>query len=262
MQIVVCVKQVVDPEMPRSAFRVDPKQKRVAPPPGTPPVLSPFDENALEAALRIKDRLSAKVIAVSMGSSLARPVLSRTLAAGADELVLLEDPLFQDLDSFAGAGVLAAAVRKIGGVDIVFTGRQSSDWDSGITGCVMAEELGLPCLTVVSKVEIADGQVRVERVTADGFEIVEAPLPCVITVDSALGELRQVTLQALSAARKKPLRLWRAADLELPPLPPPRCELLDLFVPKREANCEFMGGGTPEAAAAKLAERLREEGLL
>jgi len=234
----------------------------VVPPPGTPPVLSPFDQNALEAALQIRDRLGAKVIAVSMGSSLARPVLSRTLAAGADELILLEDPSFRDLDSFAAAGVLAAAVRKIGEVDMVFTGRQSSDWDSGITGCVLAEELGFPCITVASKVEIADGQVRVERVIADGFEVVEAPLPCVVTIDSALGELRQVTLQALSAARKKPLRLWKAADLDLPPLPPPRCELLDLFVPKRETNCEFMDGDTPGAAAARLAERLREEGLL
>ena len=87
MLIVVCVKQVLDPEMPRSAFKIDPQQKRVVPPRGTPPVLSPFDENALEAALRIKDQHGAKVIAISMGSTLAQPVLRKTLAAGADELI-------------------------------------------------------------------------------------------------------------------------------------------------------------------------------
>ena len=149
MLIVVCVKQVLDPEMPRSVFKIDPQEKRVVPPRGTPPVLSPFDENALEAALRIKDQHGAKVIAMSMGSTLAQPVLRKTLAAGADELILLEDPAFQDVDSFASAGILAAAIRKIGDVDLVFTGRQAADWDSGITGCAIAEELGVPCITVV-----------------------------------------------------------------------------------------------------------------
>jgi len=261
MLIVVCVKQVLDPEMPRSVFKIDPQEKRVVPPRGTPPVLSPFDENALEAALRIKDQHGAKVIAISMGSTLAQPVLRKTLAAGADELILLEDPAFQDVDSFASAGILASAIRKIGDVDLVFTGRQAADWDSGITGCAIAEELGVPCITVVRKVEMTDGQVMVERVIADGFEIVQASLPCVITVDSALGELRQVTLQGLASARKKPLHVWRAADLDLPPFPP-RYKLLDLYVPKRETVCEVIGGKTPEEAAARLADRLHEEGLL
>jgi len=261
MLIVVCVKQVLDPEMPRSVFKIDPQEKRVVPPRGTPPVLSPFDENALEAALRIKDQHGAKVIAISMGSTLAQPVLRKTLAAGADELILLEDPAFQDVDSFASAAILAAAIRKIGDVDLVFTGRQAADWDSGITGCAIAEELGVPCITVVRKVEMTDGQVRVERVIADGFEIVQASLPCVITVDSALGDLRQVTLQGLSSARKKPLHVWRAADLDLRPFPP-RYKLLDMHVPTRETVCEVISGKTTEEAAARLADRLHEEGLL
>ncbi len=262
MQIVVCIKQVLDPEMPRSAFKIDPEQKRVLPPRGTPPVLSPFDENALEAALRLKDQHGARVIAISMGSTLAQPVLRKALAAGADELILLEDPLFQDVDSFASAGILVSAIRKIGDVDIIFTGRQSADWDSGITGCVIAEELGFPCITVARKVEIIDGQARVERESEDGFEIVQTPLPCVITADSGLGELRQVTLPGLSAARKKPLHLWRAADLHLTSLPRPRCELIDLYVPKHETVCEMIKGKTPEETAARLADRLHEEGLL
>ena len=152
MQIVVCIKQVLDPEMPSSSFKIDREERRVIPPQGTPPVLSPFDENALEAALRIKDGHGAKVIALSMGDKLARPVLRKTLAAGADELILLEDPAFEYTDSFTTAGVLAAAIRKIGDVEIIFTGRQAADWDSGITGCATAEELGVPCITVVRKV--------------------------------------------------------------------------------------------------------------
>jgi len=261
MQIVVCVKQVLDPEMPRSAFKIDPEGKRVIPPKGTPPVISPFDENALEAALRLKDRHGARVIVISMGSTLAQAVLRKTLAAGADELILLEDPAFQDVDSFASAGILASAIRRIGEVDIIFTGRQAADWDSGITGCVIAEELGIPCITVARKVEITDGQVMVERETEDGFEVVQTSLPCVITADSGLGELRMVTLPGLSAARKKPLRVWKAADLDLHP-PPSRSRLLDLYVPKHETVCEMIEGNTPEEAGAKLADILHQEGLL
>ena len=261
MQIVVCVKQVLDPEMPRSAFKIDSEGKRVIPPKGTPPVISPFDENALEAALRIKDQHGAKVVVISMGTALAQAVLRKTLAAGADELILLEDPAFQDLDSFASAGILASAIRKIGDVDIIFTGRQAADWDSGITGCAIAEEMGVPCITVARKVEVIDGQVKVERESADGFEIVQVPLPCVITADSPLGELRQVTMLGLSAARKKPVRAWKAADLDARPSPP-RSKLLDLYVPKRETICEVIGGKTPEEAGARLADRLREEGIL
>lgn len=262
MQIAVCIKQVLDPEMPRSAFKVDPVQKRVISPSGTPPVISPFDESALEAALRIKDRHGARVVAISMGSALAQPVLRKALAAGADELILLEDQVFRDADSFASAIVLASAIRKVGGVDIVFAGRQAADWDSGITGSAIAEELGIPCITVAGKVEISGVQVRVERVVADGLEVIQALLPCVITVDSALGELRPVTLQGLSSARKRPVHVWKAADLHLPPLPPPHCELLDLYVPKHETVCEVITGKTPQDAAVRLACRLYEEGLL
>jgi len=261
MRLVVCTKQVPDPEMPRSAFKIDSKEKRVIPPRGTPPVLSPFDENALEAALRLKDAHGARVIAISVGTALAPPVLRKTLAAGADELILLDDPSFQDLDSLATAAVLVSAIKRVGDVDIVFTGRQAADWDCGITGGAIAEGMGIPCITFARKVEVHGGQARVDRVIDDGFETVQASLPCVITIDSALGELRQVTLPGLSSARKKPLHLWKAADLNLKAFLP-SCRLLDLYVPRREIACEVISGGTVEEAATRLADRLHEEGLV
>lgn len=261
MRIVVCVKQVLDPEMPFSAFKVDHEGKRVVPPPGMPPVLSPFDESALEAALRIKDKHGATVIALSMGKMLARTVLRKALAAGADELVVLEDPSFESLDSFATATLLASAIRKLGHVDLVFAGRQAADWDCGITGCAIAEELGVPCVTAAGRVEINGGCAIVDWVTPDGFDIVEAPLPCVITADSALGELRQVTLQGLSSAQRKPLRVWKQADLNSVPSPP-RCRLLELYIPQRQTVCRIIEGPTPQRAAETLADRLHEESLL
>jgi len=198
---------------------------------------------------------------LSIGDKLARPVLRKTLAAGADELILLEDPAFEYADSFTIAGVLAAAIRKIGDVDIIFTGRQAADWDSGITGCAVAEELGVPCITVARKAEINGALIRVERVMPEGFEVVEAPLPCVITVDSDLGELRQVTLQGLSAAKNKPVHEWKLDDLNSDSPPPPRCELLDLYIPERKTLCEIIRGSTGEEAATNLADRLHEECL-
>jgi electron transfer flavoprotein beta subunit len=258
MQIVVCVKQVLDPEMPYSAFKIDPVGKRVIPPQGSPPVISPYDENALEAALRVKDAHGATVLALSLGSRLARPVLNKPLAAGVDELVLIEDPAAYDLDSFASASILAAAIRRIGGVDMVFTGRQAADWDAGIAGCAIAEELKMPCITVARKVSVQNGMVRVERLLSDGFEIVEVALPCVITVDSDLGELRQVTMQGLISAKKKPVSAWKLSDLKLESFPPPRCELLELYIPERKRVCEMITGENPEDAAAKLANRLFE----
>lgn len=262
MRIIVCMKQVFDPEMPYSLFKIDPGEKRVVPPQGTPPVLSPFDENALEAALRLKDEHEAKVIVISMGSKLSRPVLRRPLAAGADELILLDDQAFEDLDSFASARVLAAAIRRIGDFDMVFTGRQAADSDAGIAGCCIAEELDAPCITLAKKVEIQGGHVRAERVVTDGFEVLEASLPCVVTVDSDLGELRQISMPSLLAAQKKPVEVWQLAELELDSVPSPRCELVDLYTPQHQTVCEIIDGETPEDAATKLVHRLHEKRLL
>jgi len=256
MQVIVCLKQILDPEMPSGSFHLDPKRKRAIPPPGTPPVLSPFDENALEAALRLKDGQGAKVIAVSLGDKLARAVVKKPLSAGADELVLLEDPDWEDLDHFASARILAAAIRKIGEFDLILTGRQAADWDAGLVGSALAEELGLGCVTLARKIEIIKDKVRVERVAPDGYEVVEALRPCVITVDSDLGELRQITMPGIFAAKKKPIREWKPADLELSSPAPARCELVDLYLPKRETVCEIIGGESPEEAALKLADKL------
>jgi len=262
MKIAVCIKQIIDPEMPCSAFRINPEEKRAIPPPGIPPVISPFDENALEAALRIKDEHGANVIALSMGNKLARPILKKALAAGADELVLLEASEFESLDSFASALVLAAAIRKLGNVDIIFTGRQGADWDLGITGCAIAEELRVPCITVARKVEVNSNCVRVERVLPDGFEVIKASLPCVITVDSDLGELRYITLQGLSGIQKKPVQSWTLSDLNLVLPATSRHQLLDIYIPKHETACEIIEGATIEDAALNLANRLKEKSLL
>jgi len=262
LNIVVCIKQVFDPEAPVSAYTVDAATKRVVLK-GIPPVISPFDENALEAALRIKGVQESKVTAISLGRNLSRPVLLKALAAGADELILLEDDAFEELDSHTTAVALTAAIRKLGQYDLILTGRQAADTNAGTVGAGIAEILGLPYVSVARKVEIENGGIVVERVIPDGYEVVEMPLPALVTVSNELGQLRYPSMQQLVAARKKPVTTWRATDLGLEFPQMRRVQLRDLFIPQREmGRCEMVTGESPEEMGANLALKLREAHLL
>ena len=262
LNIVVCIKQVFDPEAPVSAYTVDAATKRVVLK-GIPPVISPFDENALEAALRIKGVQESKVTAISLGRNLSRPVLLKALAAGADELILLEDDAFEELDSHTTAVALTAAIRKLGQYDLILTGRQAADTNAGTVGAGIAEILGLPYVSVARKVEIENGGIVVERVIPDGYEVVEMPLPALVTVSNELGQLRYPSMQQLVAARKKPVTTWRATDLGLEFPQMRRVQLRDLFIPQREmGRCEMVIGESPEEMGANLALKLREAHLL
>ena len=151
MNMIVCAKQVIDPEAPPASFKVDSSTNKVVPPQGVPPVISTFDEQAVEAALRIKDTQGGKITVLSLGTNLLREVVKRPLAMGADELILLEDEAFAEGDSWATAFALATAIKKIGEYDIIFCGRQAADWDSGQVGSGIAEILGLPSITLAKK---------------------------------------------------------------------------------------------------------------
>ena len=259
LRIIVCMKQVIDPEAPASAFQVDTEAKRVIPPKGTPPVLNPFDENALEAALRIKDTQDVRIIVLSMGRNLAKPVIIKSLAAGADELILLQDDDFEELSSNATAYVLTEAIRKAGDHDLILCGRQAEDTDAGQVGSGIAELLVIPVITVARKIETGNGKVRIERLSSDGYEVVEAVLPVLVTASSEIGELRSPSLKDILAAQKKPTTVWSARDLGLDHSQLKSANLCRLFIPpRREANCEIIGGDSGEEAGTNLAIRLRE----
>ena len=262
LTIVVTIKQVPDPEAPPSIFRIDPEAKRVIPAAGVPPVLNPYDENALEAALTIKERHQSRITAISMGVRLARSVLRKCLAAGADELVILEDQAFNDLDGNATAYILAAAITKLGKYDLILTGRQAADTDAGQVGSGIAEILEIPSVTIAQKVEVTSGKVRVERVISDGYQVVEAPLPALVTVSHELGQLRSFTLRDLMAAQDRPVQVWGYRDLGISALPVKRTCMIDLHTPQRESKCDIVNGGNEEEAAANLALRLREARIL
>lgn len=264
--MIVCVKQVLDPEAPPASFKVDPATNKVIPPPGVPPVVSPFDEQAVEAALRLKDKHGGKITVLSLGNKLARDVVKKPLSMGADELILLEDEAFEDGDSWSIAYALSMAIKKIGTYDIIFCGRQAADWDAGQVGLGIAEFLGIPSVTVAKKVELADGKVKVERVIADGYEIIECPQPCLITVSNELGEPRYATLKGIMAAAKKQPIVWKPKDIGVDPskigAKGRQTKLLKLFQPVKEGKCEIVGGDSPAEAAANLALRLRQAKII
>jgi len=260
--MIVCCKQVLDPEAPPATFKVDPATNKVVPPQGVPPVISPFDEQAVEAALRIKDAKGGKITIISLGTGLLRDVVKKPLSMGADDLVLLEDPAFADGDGWSTAYALAMAIKKVGKFDLIFCGRQAADWDGGQVGSAIAEILGLPAVTVARKVEVLDGKARVERVAADGYDVIEVGLPALITVSNELGAARYPTIKGIMGAKRKEPIVWKPADLGVDPAQVGaagrRTKLAKLFQPVREAKCELVAADTPEEAAVKLALKLRE----
>jgi len=257
---------VLDPEAPPVSFKIDTSANKVVPPPGVPPVISPFDEQAVEAALRIKGDQTSKITVITLGINLLRDVVKKPLSMGADELVLLEDEAFDEGDSWATAYALAMAIKKIGEYDLIFCGRQAADWDAGQVGSGIADILGLPSVTVAKKVDITDGKARVERVTPDGYEVVEVSLPALITVSNELGVARYPTIKGIMAAKQKEPVTWKPADIGINPsqlgAAGRRTKLVRLFQPVREGACEIIAGETPEEAAANLALKLREAKIL
>lgn len=266
MNMIVCAKQVIDPEAPPASFKVDSSANKVVPPQGVPPVISTFDEQAVEAALRIKDTQGGKITVLSLGTNLLREVVKRPLAMGADELILLEDEAFAEGDSWTTAFALATAIKKIGEYDIIFCGRQAADWDSGQVGSGIAEILGLPSITLAKKIDTSDGKAKVERVTADGYEVIEVSLPVLVTVSNELGEPRYPKITGIMAAKKKEPILWKPADIGLEAsqvgTPGRRTKLIKLFQPVHEGKCEIIEAESPEEAGANLATKLRESKIL
>ena len=266
MNIVVCVKQVSDPEAPPASFKVDAANNSMVAAAGVNQVISPFDEQAIEAALRLKEAKGGKITAISLGVNLLRDVVKKPLSMGADDLVLLEDESFTKGDSWTTANALAAAIKKLGAVDVVICGRQAADTDAGQVGPGIAEFLGWPSVTVAKKIEAMDGKLKVERVAADGFEVVETALPALITVSNELGEPRYPTIKGIMAAKKKEPIIWKPADLGLTAdklsTAGKHTKIVKLFQPVKEAKCEIIGGETPEEAGTKLALKLREAKIL
>ncbi len=270
MRIVVCVKEVADPDAVNSyavagrlAIGDDGRTLTQA---AITRLMNAYDEQALEAALRLRDAGAEGTVTAVTVSNDGASLLKHAAALGADEIVAVA-PGAADLDCAGVATLLAAYVRHSGGADLVLCGRQASDDDQGVVPAMLGEALGMPIVTIARAIlpaqSDANGCVRVTRVTPDGDEVVEASLPCVVTVSNELGPPRYPTAARSMAARKMQAQVLTAEALgvsfdELRP----RVSLQRMFVPETHGNCEFIAGEDAAALADALAARLRAERLL
>lgn len=269
IRIVVCLKEVPDPDAVNSyavAGRLTiGDDGRTLAQAAITRLTNAYDEQAVEAALRIRDAgVECAITAVSAGADVAA-MLKRAAALGADEIVAIMPP--DDIDWHGAAALLAAYIRQRGDVDLVLCGRQASDDDQGVVPALVGEALGVPVVTVARAVTVspqgAGAIARVTRVTPDGDETVELTLPAVVTVSSELGQPRYPTAARSMAARKmQPLAIAHdALGVDAAALAP-RARLDRMFVPQASGTCEFITGDTPAAAAAALIARLRQESIL
>ena len=185
---------------------------------GVPSVLNPFDEFAVEEALRIREKHGGEVTVITMGPPQAREALVKCLAMGADKGVLLTDRAFAGADTWATAYTLALAIKKME-YDIIFCGKQAIDGDTAQVGPELAENLGIPQITFVKKVEIDEKarKILVHRETEEGYAILECKLPVLLTAIKGLNEPRLPTLMGIMNANKKEIKNITAADLEASP---------------------------------------------
>ncbi len=261
MDIVVCVKQIVDLQQIR--IRHDTRAPIVE---GLPLVLSDIDKNAVEEAVRLKEGLGAATVTVlSLGSPKLRETIKEALAMGADQAVLLTDASLQGGDAMSTALALAAAIRKMSRYDLILLGEGSADNYSGQVGPRLAELLGLPDITFVCRIEqLTDSTVRATRSLEDGLEMVEADLPTVITVLAEINQPRIPALPHILRAARKPVQEWTAADLGLAAheagAATAGVRQLSNLAPVQERK-RTVFAGDPGEAARQLADALAREGV-
>jgi len=254
---IVCLKQVVDPELPQWDFAIDPATQRQVRA-GKPLVISPYDENALELALQLKEASGGTVTALTLGpQGEVKDAVRLALAMGADAAVVVDDPQGPQLLAVDKAAALAAAIRKLGRFDLVLTGCESADWVERAVAPFLAEALGAACATFVSRAEAADGRLRVRRTSEEGFQLLDVRLPAVLSVtsDEAIRP-RLPKVKDIMAAMRKPVQHWPRAELGAGDGGGRRVAVREVAIPQRTTRCEFLEGEPAEQAEA-LVQRLR-----
>ena len=256
MKIIACIKQVPDSEA-----KVKAEDGKVTWG-DAPLVINPFDEYAVEGALQQKEAQGGTVTALCIGPESARDALKHALAMGVDEAILITDAALAELDTVGAARVLAAAINKIGGVDMVVFGRQTLDNGSGLTTAQTARVLGLPLLGLAGQIKVQDGSVTVDRVIEEGRQTVSAKLPAVVSVVQSIGEPRYPSFMGIRKASKANIPVWSLGDLgiEAPAAVVARTELMN--PPVKDTVVEMITGETPEAIAETLVEKILAEKVL
>lgn len=255
LKIIVCVKQVPG----TNEVKIN-KETNTIIREGVEAIINPFDEYAIEEGVRIKEKTGGSVMVLSMGIPKVADLLRETIAVGVDDAVLLSDRAFAGADTLATAYALAMGIRKIGNADLIICGKQATDGDTAQVGPSLAEKLGIPHTTYVRKIEeIREGYIRCQRMTDDGYEVIEMPLPAVITVVKEINEPRYPSIKGKLRAKKTEVTIYTAddigADKNLCGLKGSPTQVVKTFVPVHEMNAEMIDG-TSREQAQKLADKL------
>ena len=250
MRVVVCAKQIPDPASPSS---LDPATNRLVRPPEQ--VLDDTDRYGIEVGLQLGEKTGGEVTLLSMGPTGTMQGIRQALAMGVGKAVIVDDPSLEGSDALTTAKVLAAAARREG-FDILVMGVESTDGYSGVVPQMTAELLEVPALTFARRVELDGSDLRIERQTASGFDVVRSALPAVLSVTAGAVEPRYPTFRGIMAAKNKPVDTLTAGDLEVSSVSGQRVASV-APAPEREAGEVVEDGGTGHLRIVEFLESAR-----
>ena len=256
MNIIVCIKQVPD----TAEIKINPDTNTLMRE-GVPSIINPFDLNAIEEALKVREKTGGKVTVLTMGPPQAETSLRDAIAMGADEAVLLSDRAFAGSDTWATSYTLAKAIEKLG-ADIIFCGKQAIDGDTAQVGPETAEFLNIPHVSYIRKIEeVTDKSIRVQRLMDEGYDVVESSLPVLLTVVKELNEPRMTSLKGKMKAKKAEIKVMGFADIEADEnclgLKGSPTQVKNIFAPEMKTDRKMIEG-TPEEQVDNLISELKE----
>jgi electron transfer flavoprotein beta subunit len=258
MNIIVCIKQV--PET--TEVRINPETNTLIRE-GVKSIINPFDMYAIEEGVRLKEKFGGKVTVLSMGPPQAEAALREAISMGADEGVLVGDRAFAGSDTWATSYTLSGAIKRLGAFDLIICGKQASDGDTAQVGPGISTHLDIPQVTYVKKVEEAtEKSMRVERMMEEGYEIIETPLPALITVVKEINEPRIPSLKGMMRAKAAKIIAYSQKDLNLDPQSIGLCgsptQVVKIFTPPQRTGGQMLQGEVPDIAA-KLVDLVKDE---
>jgi len=258
MNIIVCIKQVPD----TANVKIDPQTNTLIRE-GVESIINPFDMYAIEEAVRTKEKLGGSVLAVTMGPPQADAALREAISMGVDEAVLVSDRAFAGSDTWATSYTLACAIKKIGKFDIIFCGKQAADGDTAQVGPGVSMHLDIPQVTYVKKIEeVTPDHARVERMTEEGYEVIEVPLPVLFTVVKEINEPRIPSLKGKMRAKSAQIRTLTANDIDADEkslgLNGSPTQVVKIFTPPPREGGQMLTGSTEEIVD-KLVEVLKDK---
>lgn len=258
MNIIICIKQV--PET--TEVKINPETNTLIRE-GVKSIINPFDMYAIEEGVRLKEKFGGKTTVITMGPPQAEAALREALSQGIDEAILITDRAFAGSDTWATSYTLAQVIRKIGAFDLILCGKQASDGDTAQVGPGISAHLNIPQVTYVKKIEeVKNDYMRVERMMEEGYEVIEIPLPCLLTVVKEINEPRLPSLKGMLRAKSAKITVWTQKELSLDSQSIGLCgsptQVIKIFTPPPRIGGQMLKGDTQEVVD-KLVGLLKNE---